>query len=91
MSTIATPATRHNRIATAEKWPSNVSLTGDRALSSLARLSIGGIMAQSTLKGSCLCGVVKYEVTGEPSRFYHCHCSRCRKVTGTGHASNMFL
>lgn len=48
-------------------------------------------MAQSTLKGSCLCGVVKYEVTGEPSRFYHCHCSRCRKVTGTGHASNMFL
>ncbi len=48
-------------------------------------------MAQSTLKGSCLCGAVKYEVTGEPKRFYHCYCSRCRKVTGTGHASNMFL
>ena len=48
-------------------------------------------MPQSTLKGSCLCGAVKYEVTGEPKRFYHCHCSRCRKVTGTGHASNLFL
>jgi len=48
-------------------------------------------MAQSTLKGGCLCGAVKYEATGEPKRFYHCHCSRCRKVTGTGHASNMFL
>jgi hypothetical protein len=48
-------------------------------------------MAQSTLKGSCLCGTVKYEVTGEPKRFYHCHCSRCRKVSGTGHASNLFL
>ena len=48
-------------------------------------------MAQFTLKGSCLCGAVAYEVTGEPKRFYHCHCSRCRKVTGTGHASNMFF
>jgi len=48
-------------------------------------------MSQSTLKGSCLCGAVKYEVTGEPRRFYHCHCSRCRKATGTGHASNLFL
>ena len=43
------------------------------------------------LKGSCLCGAVKYEVTGEPKRFYHCHCSRCRKATGSGHASNLFL
>ncbi len=45
----------------------------------------------TTLKGSCLCGAVQYEVTGEPKRFYHCHCSRCRKATGTGHASNLFL
>jgi hypothetical protein len=48
-------------------------------------------MSQCTLRGSCLCGGVKYEVTGEPKRFYHCHCSRCRKATGTGHASNLFL
>ncbi|HXX83999.1 MAG TPA: GFA family protein [Casimicrobiaceae bacterium] len=48
-------------------------------------------MTQSTFNGSCLCGAVKYEVTGEPKRFFHCHCSRCRKATGTGHASNLFL
>jgi len=48
-------------------------------------------VTQTTLKGSCLCGAVKYEVTGEPQRFLHCHCSRCRKATGTGHASNLFL
>ncbi len=48
-------------------------------------------MTQTTLKGSCLCGAVKYEATGEPQRFYHCHGSRCRKATGTGHASNLFL
>lgn len=48
-------------------------------------------MTQTTLGGSCLCGAVKYEVAGEPTRFVHCHCSRCRKATGTGHASNLFL
>ena len=48
-------------------------------------------MAETSLKGSCLCGAVKYEVTGEAKRFYHCHCSRCRKATGTGHATNLFL
>lgn len=44
-----------------------------------------------TLKGSCLCGAVRYTARGESKRFYHCHCSRCRKVTGTGHASNLFV
>lgn len=48
-------------------------------------------MTEQTLKGSCLCGAVQFSVTGEPARFYHCHCSRCRKSTGTGHASNLFV
>ena len=43
------------------------------------------------LTGSCLCGSVKYEIEGSPQRFYHCHCQRCRKLTGTGHASNLFV
>ncbi|HLT90707.1 MAG TPA: GFA family protein [Woeseiaceae bacterium] len=48
-------------------------------------------MSNGTFSGSCLCGTVRYEATGEVTRFYHCHCSRCRKATGTGHASNLFL
>lgn len=48
-------------------------------------------MSQSVLMGGCLCGAVRYRVTGEPKLFYHCHCSRCRKASGTGHASNLFL
>lgn len=48
-------------------------------------------MAQVTVKGSCLCGAVKYQVTGQTKRFYHCHCKRCRKATGTGHASNLLM
>lgn len=48
-------------------------------------------MSKQTLTGSCLCGAIRYSVTGEPARFLHCHCSRCRKSTGTGHASNLFV
>jgi len=48
-------------------------------------------MSTISLKGGCLCGAVLYEATGEPIRFYHCHCSRCRKSSGTGHATNLFL
>ncbi len=48
-------------------------------------------MTQAAVKGSCLCGAVHYEIKGEAVRFYHCHCSRCRKATGTGHASNLMV
>lgn len=48
-------------------------------------------MSAVNLKGSCLCGAVRYEVSGEAQRFYHCHCQRCRKSTGTGHASNLLV
>ena len=48
-------------------------------------------MDKMTFKGSCLCGSVKYELSGEPTRFYHCHCERCRRATGTGHASNIMV
>ena len=46
---------------------------------------------QTEIQGSCLCGAIRYEVRGQAKRFYHCHCSRCRKVSGTGHASNLFV
>lgn len=48
-------------------------------------------MGEITVTGSCLCGEVSYQVTGESKRFYHCHCKRCRKATGTGHASNLLV
>ena len=40
--------------------------------------------------GSCLCGAVKFEVTGNFERFYLCHCAHCRKDTGSAHAANLF-
>lgn len=41
--------------------------------------------------GSCLCGAVKYEISGNLGIFQYCHCSRCRKVTGSAHAANIFV
>ena len=48
-------------------------------------------MGEIALSGSCLCGSVAYELTGDARRFYHCHCERCRKASGSGHASNIIL
>lgn len=45
----------------------------------------------STISGSCLCGSVKYEIVGQTRSFFHCHCKRCRKASGTGHASNLIV
>ena len=37
----------------------------------------------STVVGSCLCGGVQFEVELPFRRANHCHCSRCRKHSGT--------
>lgn len=43
-------------------------------------------------KGACLCGACRYIITGQkPKAMYLCHCSRCRKETGTIHAANVFF
>ena len=34
------------------------------------------------IRGSCLCGGVRFRVTGPFLRAGHCHCSRCRKHSG---------
>lgn len=41
--------------------------------------------------GGCLCGAVRYEVSGEPARIVNCHCDDCRKVTGSAFATNVFF
>ena len=35
------------------------------------------------VQGSCLCGGVRFEVTRPFCRANHCHCSRCRKHSGS--------
>ncbi len=35
------------------------------------------------LQGSCLCGGVRFEITAPFRRANYCHCSRCRKHSGS--------
>lgn len=49
------------------------------------------MMQLKTVKGSCLCGEVKYQYSGDVKVFQYCHCSRCRKFTGSAHASNIII
>jgi hypothetical protein len=44
-----------------------------------------------TFRGSCLCGEVAFEVEGPFDRFLNCHCSRCRKATGTAHSCEVIV
>lgn len=43
------------------------------------------------IKGSCLCQAVSYQFHGPEYVFQYCHCSRCRKFTGSAHASNIIV
>lgn len=42
-------------------------------------------------KGECLCNAVQFEIKGPIDSLIHCHCSLCRKSTGTAYATNGFV
>jgi hypothetical protein len=42
-------------------------------------------------RGSCVCGAVAFRIEGPYRGFQYCHCSRCRKKTGSSHAANVFV
>jgi hypothetical protein len=39
-------------------------------------------MTRATYAGGCLCGAVRYEITGPVSNPCYCHCTTCRRATG---------
>ncbi|GAO15232.1 uncharacterized protein UV8b_04215 [Ustilaginoidea virens] len=41
-----------------------------------------------TTKGSCACGEVQFQFTGEPATTALCHCRDCQKWTGGAYTSN---
>jgi hypothetical protein len=43
------------------------------------------------IKGHCLCGAVAYEIRGNPGMSFHCHCSRCRRFTGSAFAALLVI
>ena len=48
-------------------------------------------MSDNIATGSCFCNKVSYEITNNLGIFQYCHCSRCRKFTGSAFASNILV
>jgi hypothetical protein len=40
-----------------------------------------------TIRGSCLCGNFRFELEGNVLFLKNCHCSQCRKLTGSTYAT----
>ncbi len=40
------------------------------------------------LTGRCLCGTVRYEVDGDLGPIAFCHCTECRRASGSAFAAN---
>lgn len=45
-------------------------------------------MHENKYLGGCLCGRVRYEITGAIEDIIYCHCSQCRKAQGSASATN---
>ena len=41
--------------------------------------------------GGCLCGAIRFRVSGEPYEIGHCHCTACRRQTGAGYATYVVM
>lgn len=39
-------------------------------------------MSETFAEGGCLCGAVRFRLTGAPYMIDYCHCTSCRKHTG---------
>jgi len=43
------------------------------------------------IRGSCLCGGVKFEISRTRGPFELCHCNRCRKVSGSAYRAGFLV
>ena len=43
------------------------------------------------IRGSCLCGGVRFEISEAAGSFELCHCRRCRKVTGAAFFPGLYV
>jgi len=48
----------------------------------------GGAILARMLTGGCLCGGVRFEITGEIGSPSFCHCLQCRRASGSAFATN---
>lgn len=44
-----------------------------------------------TREGGCVCGAVRYRLTGNPLTLYACHCTNCQARSGSAFALHMLV
>jgi hypothetical protein len=59
-------------------------LTNFASSRKLARRQERDLENRTKYTGGCLCGALRYEAEGEPTRTGHCYCGDCRKASGSG-------
>ena len=42
--------------------------------------------SENRVSGGCACGAVRYETSERFAFSFQCHCRKCQRATGTGHA-----
>lgn len=50
-------------------------------------MTVKGEQDQAVIRGSCLCGQVRYAISGALGDIVHCHCQTCRKAHGAAFSS----
>ncbi|KAF5353080.1 hypothetical protein D9758_008745 [Tetrapyrgos nigripes] len=45
----------------------------------------------ATHEGSCLCGGIQFTVTGDPFLYILCHCTNCKKASGSAFLANAWF
>ena len=48
-------------------------------------------MSETEIEGGCNCGSVRYRVTGAPLAVAVCHCSNCRRQSGSAFSVNVVV
>ncbi len=43
------------------------------------------------LKGGCMCGALRYEVSMPPVMIYNCHCTNCQKISGAAFNTSVII
>ena len=43
------------------------------------------------VSGGCLCGAIRYEARLPFTKFINCHCSRCRRASGSAYGVNAYV
>jgi hypothetical protein len=48
-------------------------------------------MSSTIIEGGCNCGAIRYSISGEPSVVVICHCSNCRRQSGSSFSVNIVI